>query len=128
MPSNIEQQQLIIDLLKQELLDEDGYPTEAALRIVENWPYENIKGWFEFVKSIWSYTDWGWKEIVQDHDYRAGKKVLRYKISTAGWSGNESIVKSMQGNDLLWHITWVESRRGGHYVFEVDITNEHPNE
>ena len=41
-------------------------------------------------------------------------------ISTAGWSGNESIIYAMQNNkSMLWNLTWVQSRRGGHHIFEL---------
>jgi hypothetical protein len=25
----------------------------------------------------------------------------------------------MQKNDMMWHLNWVQSRRGGHYIFEL---------
>jgi hypothetical protein len=45
----------------------------------------------------------------------------RYYISTAGWSGNESIIYAMQENNLMWSLNWVQSRRGGHYIFELEL-------
>ena len=27
-------------------------------------------------------------------------------------------------NDTLWHMTWYQSRRGGHYIFEVAKEDE----
>ena len=38
-------------------------------------------------------------------------------ISTGGWSGNEDLIGAMQNNAMLWIMTWVSSRRGGHYTF-----------
>lgn len=105
-------------LMEEELLDEDGYPTEAALTIVEEWHWSDAKGWFDFIKSIWHLASWGWSEGDAIDD-ATGKKAYCYYISTAGWSGNESIIGAMQRNDFMWHLNWVQSRRGGHYIFEL---------
>ena len=113
-------------LLEEELLDDDGYPTDAALEIVRLWHWSDTKGWFEFVKSIWfdfvkskwHLNAWGWSEGLEPHDYLNNPEVYRYHISTGGWSGNESIIAAMQENDMLWSLTWVQGRRGGHYIFE----------
>ena len=101
-----------------DLLDEHGYPTDGALEIVEKWHWDDIKGWFDFINSIWYLKSWGWSEGEEDHEYEKDKKVYRYHISTAGWSGNESVIHAMQQADMLWGLTWVQSRRGGHYIFE----------
>ena len=115
----------IFDLIEHnELLDEDGYPTDAALDVIKLWHWTDAKGWFEFVKGIWQYASWGWKELEEDHDYREGTKVYHYYISTAGWSGNESIIRAMQQCEMMWHLNWVQSRRGGHYIFELKEFND----
>lgn len=104
-----------------ELVDGDGYPTEEALEIVCRWPFTlDKKEFFEFIKSIWWRADWGWDEGEEDAEYTDDPKVYRYYISTGGWSGNESIIQAIKKNEfLMWSITWVQSRRGGHYIFEV---------
>lgn len=107
-------------LLTQEHLDEDGYPTESALRLIQIWRADDSAGWFEFINSIWHLRSWGWHEEVVDSEWDTEKKVTKYHISTAGWSGNESIIRAMKKNWILWPTTWVQSRRGGHYIFERD--------
>lgn len=101
------------------LTDDDGYPTDLALEAIEKWHWDDPKGWFEFIGSLWAYKDWGWKEKDEPHDYKENVMVHRYYISTAGWSGNESIIRAMQANSMMWHLQWVQSRRGGHYIFEL---------
>jgi hypothetical protein len=96
-----------------EYLDVDGYPTEEALDKIAKWSYNDPKGWFEFIKEIWWMRDWGWHENKSD-------KGVEYNISTGGWSGSESLIRAMMDNHILWTCTWVQSRKGGHYIFEVN--------
>jgi hypothetical protein len=91
------------------LLDDDGYPTEMALERIRTWPYSDPHGWFEFVSELWWMRAWGVRS----------NKPGEYLFSTGGWSGNEDIIGAMQENWILWSTTWMQSNRGGHYVFEV---------
>lgn len=119
---NIKEQEFVAKILASSgnYLDEDGYPTQDALSIIESWPPSNITCWFDFVFKIWTSPEWAWSTTVKQHRYRS-TNVREYKISTTGWSGNESIIEAMQRNYLLWSTTWYESRRGGHYTFEVEL-------
>lgn len=102
-----------------ENLDEDGYPTELALARIEAWHWSDKKGWFDFIEGIWYLASWGWSAGYEDHEYTKDERVYRLYISTAGWSGNESLIGAMKQNFMLWGTTWVQSRRGGHYIFEI---------
>lgn len=104
----------------EEFLDDDGYPTEHALEIVKVWLWDDPVGWFEFIGRMWHLRDWGWNEKEAPHEFYADKTVRLYQISTAGWSGNEALIRAMESNIILWSTTWVQSRRGGHYIFEVE--------
>lgn len=97
-------------------IDEDGYPTEEALEKIANWPWEDAEGWFPFIKSLWRYPEY-WKEEMGTDEFTKKEVKLHY-ISTVGWSGNESLVYAMEKNQVLWVFSWVQSRRGGHYIFE----------
>lgn len=114
---------ILVDSLitKEKFLDEDGYPTDDALTIIKLWHWDDIPGWFKFIENIWHLRSWGWSEGVfpeaSGFDI-ADKQRYQYHISTAGWSGNEDLIRAMQDNDMMWHMTWVQSRRGGHYIFE----------
>ena len=113
---------LVDQLMDQEDcgLDGDGYPTEAALDVIREWTFQmSDRELFDFIKSIWWMPDWSWKEC-EAIDERTGRKSYCYYISTGGWSGNESIIQAMQENKwMFWHMHWVQSRRGGHYIFEL---------
>lgn len=101
------------------MLDDDGYPTQAALDVIEMWHWSDAKGWFTFIKSLWHLKSFGWTEGIEDHDWKPDGKTYKYHISTAGWSGNESIIRAMERNYMLWEFNWEQSRRGGHYIFEL---------
>lgn len=98
-------------------LDNDGYPTEEALKKIREWNYADFTGWMEFIKSIWNYVDWGWYETEEPDWIDSSRTNHVYRISTAGWSGNENIIRAMQQNTFLWAIGCESWRRGGHYVF-----------
>lgn len=111
-------------LMADDHLDEDSYPTEAALKLITEWHWTDCKGLLEFIKGIWYMADWGWREVdasalpTDSREYsKDGGAILL--ISTGGWSGNESIIRAFQDNQMAWHLCWIQSRRGGHYIFSV---------
>lgn len=101
-------------------LDEDGYPTELACERIKSWHWSDKSGWMKYVESLWHLSEWGWSESDEPHDWKEGEIVHRFQVSTAGWSGNESLISAMKQNFMLWSMLWVQSRRGGHYIFEID--------
>ena len=107
---------------EENFLDEDCYPTDDALDKIANWDYNDPQGWFKFIESIWYLRSCVWSE-VRKADLDSPDKI-EYHISTAGWSGNEDIIRAMQKNKILWYYTWVQSRRGGHYIFKVKNIGE----
>ena len=46
------------NVLNMEYLDEDGYPTDEAIDMIEKWNYEDKRGCFEFIKSLWHWEDY----------------------------------------------------------------------
>jgi len=71
-------------------VDDDRYPSENALDMIEKWDDQDIKGLFEFIKSIWWMPDWGWQEQINEDEN------LEYHLATGGWSGNEDILCSLK--------------------------------
>lgn len=99
--------------MTDEYLDDDGYPTEAALGGVRSWPIEcnqDAISLLHFVATLW----WGDlpKHIVTG-------PVHHWGMATWGWSGNEDLIGAMMENNLFWLTAWQSSRRGGHYTFEI---------
>ncbi len=102
--------------MTQPTFDKDGYPTEETRKAIAEWPREDFDGLMKFVHDAWTYPEYFRYGEIEN---RSKEKLMRYDISTAGWSGNEEIVGAMKENVMFWTLCWVQSRRGGHYIFEV---------
>lgn len=98
-------------------MDEDGYPDDDELTYIRNWPWNDIKGLFEFIRERWMYADCGY--FRTEIENRPDHTTTRFNLHTAGWSGNESLIGALQENKMVWTVTWYSSTRGGHHVFEV---------
>jgi hypothetical protein len=84
----------------------ERYPSEGELLTIRMWKWDDLDGLMDFIRGIWAYADWGWKQ-------EGGT----YNISTGGWSGNEDVIEAMESNRMWWANYWHSSRRGGHYIF-----------
>ena len=84
------------------------YPTDEELDTITKWDAQDIKGCFEYMAELWAYPEYF---TLED-----GK----YHVSTGGWSGNEDIIGALKDNLLVWLFTWEQSRRGGHYIFDLN--------
>jgi hypothetical protein len=111
-----------------ELQDADDYPTKDCLTLISEWHHSDPTGWFEFINQQWYATDWGWSSNVKPHRFKENEFVMEHNVSTAGWSGNEAIIRAMEKNNMLWWMTWVQSPRGGHYIFEVEMSLNNKND
>jgi len=109
----------IFDLIEHnELLDDDGYPTDAALDAIKLWHFSDARGWFKFIEGLWSKRYGRWTEKQMPRSWASSKMDTVYDIATGGWSGCEDIIRAMQENNhMLWTLNWYQSTRGGHYIF-----------
>lgn len=101
-------------------MDKDGYPDNKELRKIEKWDYKDIFNLIQFVKERWAYADWGWKEFWGKDGTMGKYFVFNLHISTAGWSGNESLINSLLKNTMFSVLAYTSWRRGGHYTFEIN--------
>jgi len=99
-------------------MDEHGYPDEGELRDIENWPHTDHLGLMRFVQRLWRYPD-RWHEEPVYGSLREGREGVEYRVSTGGWSGNESLIYALERNTLFWALCWQLSQRGGYYEFRV---------
>jgi hypothetical protein len=113
-------------------MDDEGYPTEEELAKIREWPYQDCAGLMSYVHELWYLADWGWHEEdaagwaynhAETHELVYPLERM-YHISTAGWSGNESIIAALRENRMFWSLCWRSSRAGGHYHFRVHKEGE----
>jgi hypothetical protein len=103
------------------LMDDQGYPTEAALEYIKNWQFIYIKAeatkvghlvsdyraLIDYIKEIWTYDD-----AIHEQDGLL-------EIHTLGWSGNEEIIEELK-KTVFWMMRLQAMQTGGHYYFKVD--------
>lgn len=96
----------------------NDYPTEEQLKLIEVWDFMDFENLAIFVQSIWH---WG-EEYARLHDWRADEFNSPYRmfeLITGGWSGNESIVGSLNRNQMFNMMCWQASFRGGHHIYHI---------
>lgn len=101
--------------------DADGYPTEETLKAIAAWPWRESKDLLDFCRKAWRYPDyWRSREVgANEGRHFLGYKGTLHEVSTGGWSGNESIISALEENCMFMATCWIESRRGGHYIFQL---------
>lgn len=103
------------------MLDHEGYPHDEDLEKVRTWDLTKdfnveLPKFLDFIQENWWSPDWGWHIKEEEED---GKKKNKLYLSTGGWSGNEDMIAAMKQNFIFWTMCWEQSRRGGHYIFEI---------
>ena len=109
---------------------DDCYPTDKELDYVKNYDCSKlpVKVLLDYIESIWWMPSWGFEMTERTDDYACtdikGKEHTHQyhvlNLSTGGWSGNEDIMVALKSNKWFHCFYWVQSRRGGHYIFEFD--------
>lgn len=107
-------------LTDDEILDEDGYPTEAALDHIRSFsgtPQELA----DFIAEIW----WPQNPLGIDgpsvtyvFDGKRCEEFAQFELSTRGWSGNESVIDTLR-DTKFWSRYWHMSVRGGGFEFRA---------
>lgn len=92
--------------------DAQGYPTDETLKAIETWDANAPHDLLHFVKAAWEYGESYFRMKVRP-------KGIWFRLSTGGWSGNESLIDALENNVFFWARYWQESKRGGHYLFIV---------
>lgn len=90
-------------------LDDDGYPTEEALEMIEKFELKSNEDWHKLmaiVKEMWAYPQC----FTKYGD--------RYTLITLGWSGNESIIRALKRNCVFHLMYWESSEMGGRHIYQ----------
>ena len=89
----------------------DGYPDKRELARIKKWDVvKDPLGLVWYVRDHWDQDDWG---------FHFNPETGALELHTGGGSGNESIIRALQGNLMFWTLCWQKYERGGHYRFEV---------
>jgi len=104
-----------------DLLDDEGYPTDEYLDFLADYKnFENYQEVLELIEKTWWMPDWGLYKKKPFTDKLTKNRYFTYYMSTGGWSGNESIINSLEKN-FMFMIYWRQSRVGGHYKFRFPV-------
>lgn len=105
----------------------DGYPTEELLETIRKWSGD-FNELLSIIHDSWRYAKagfWAEKDIEAGIPNVWDSARREYQISTAGWSGNESLIEALRANTGFWFMCWLQERKGGHYIFEVREEHKH---
>jgi len=98
----------------------DVYPSEEELEQIKNWDRkQGYKELIDLIQSLWWHPELGFK-LYKGRNSILHRSMMKLELHTNGWFGNQEIIKALQDN-LFWLLFWEESRRGGHYHFEIPL-------
>jgi len=101
-------------------MPKDGYPLNFELERIKGWDLQTdgVEGLLNLIEDCWWTPEWGFvKKNGRTHSFR--RPCVKLELHTAGWSGNEDIIRALQEQDMFWLLYWVKSERGGHFYFEI---------
>ncbi len=98
-------------------MDAEGYPEEKELRMIRKWDIKDFPSLLQFVEDRWCYENFIRRNVIKDI---VGKPILEWVLITGGWSGNESLVNAILGNQLFEMCFYQSWTRGGKHVFHID--------
>ena len=104
----------------------EGYPTKECIKEIRKWrigkspelTIQNIEKLLDVIEDNCRWPDFCFHyELAVDSLDRGFVVKLHY--STGGWSGHEEIISELE-KTFFWMFCWEQSRRGGHYIFEIN--------
>ena len=99
-------------------LDHDGYPTDASLIEIERAKWVDAAAVLDAVKAAWHWQDFATHDLTvcESSVVHVMDGELFLRLSTGGWSGNESLVKALMKSEV-GKLTWALKARGGLWIF-----------
>lgn len=98
-------------------IDDDGYPTEAALEAVATLPSPQV---FEVMRRAWWMPTHGVRNDLSAAEAEMVGELegTPWRLATGGWSGNEELIDAFQ-ESWSWRWTWRLTAAGGLYIFDA---------
>lgn len=97
----------------------DNYPTEKSLDLIRAFRGEAENLLYELGDYFSTHGHFSVEEITRTNHLFEEETILKYSISTGGWSGCEDVMEALRQNFIFWALNWVSHYRGGHYTFEI---------
>ena len=95
----------------EELIDNDGYPTDEALDYLRNF-HGSAAEMVTYVRSLMHNGASTLENFLDDY----GRDEQRLTLVTYGWSGCESVIGALHGT-MFNIMFWESSHRGGKHTF-----------
>lgn len=120
----------------QPTFDADGYPTEATITLIEQWPLfpqselpageerrlRGARACLDFVMMAWNTTYGNLSYTLSTAELslvqaKKGEQFIRF--ATGGWSGNEMLIAALRQNAVMQSVTWCLTTRGGLHIYRI---------
>lgn len=101
-----------------ELVDDDGYPTEAGLTRLREF-HGSPRQLVDLLEAMWWQPSLISVDEILDEELRAW---CRVSLATGGWSGNETIIATLVESTVFHLRFWESVHRGGLHIYEVPQT------
>lgn len=105
--------------------DNDGYPTELTLSIIEDWKIESqedLTKLFDYAKEAYHSLYGNWY-VIDDYDKLSHWYFEPFDaliVTTGGWSGNESVIRALMENPIIRMRCLIATFAGGMYIFDIN--------
>jgi hypothetical protein len=97
------------------MVDDDGYPTDWGIAQLRGFSGGTPEQFVETVRRLW----WIPSLIgVAPGTDRHGSPIVRIRMVTGGWSGNEQVISEID-KTFFSFFYWQSSHRGGLCIYEV---------
>jgi hypothetical protein len=103
----------------------DGYPTKECLEYIDSFKVgrkdpmtlKDIEKLLDVIEENCRWVDFSiYYELGVDS---CENIIVKFFYSTGGWSGHEELIGHLK-ETYFWMFCWEQSRRGGHYIFEIN--------
>lgn len=105
----------------------DGYPTAECIAEIRKYrfgkggkdiTFKNLIRLLDIIEENCRWYDFciGYEFGLDSFDRNF---VVKFYYSTGGWSGHEELIAELE-QTWFWVFCWEQSRRGGHYIFEIN--------
>jgi hypothetical protein len=111
--------------MADELVDENGYPTEVALDRILRFEGTAME-FMNLIDRIWwpQGAQRMTRQWVEEQPHHPDKSAHEWRLATGGWSGNEDIIARMD-ETFFWRKFWYSTVVGGAYTFYIPEPDAH---